>query len=84
MSLEFIKEDKLKMQQIPKDGLFHIYKDRYWAVDDGKILFYKSYCSPQCNRDKRIMEKGHWHTKYGFQIEFIETVFVPHSCSDYV
>ncbi|HJV75400.1 MAG TPA: hypothetical protein VJ654_14330 [Noviherbaspirillum sp.] len=52
----------------------------WWAVtDDGCALFYKTYGSPQCNTDRRIVERIRPDCK---QV-FIEAAFVPHNCSDY-
>jgi len=81
--IEFIKIDKIKAQQIPNDGFFWVLKNRFWAVKDGNILFYKSFTSPQCNLQKSIMEQSSL-VKNGAEIEFIETVFVRHSCSDFL
>lgn len=81
---DFIKVDKNKAQEIPTDGLYYIMKNRYWAMLDGNIFFYKSYTSPQCNMHKEVMIRSPLVVKHGASIEFIETVFVPHSCSDYI
>ena len=64
--------------KIPDDGIFMIYKNRYWAVKDGNILFYRRYTSPQCNSDKRIMDR--MVNEHRNEILFLERVFVPHEC----
>lgn len=49
----------------------------WWAVtEDDCVLFYKSYGSPQCNTDKRIVE----YIVPGCRAVFIETAFAPHGC----
>lgn len=53
----------------------------WWAItDDGFALFYKSMSSPQCNADKRIVER----VRPDCTPRFIEMAFVDHNCGDYV
>lgn len=47
----------------PKDGYMRVIKDSWWHVtDNNEVLFYQvrerglHWNSPQCNRDKRIVE----------------------------
>ncbi|HYN54355.1 MAG TPA: hypothetical protein VES38_06595 [Methylotenera sp.] len=63
----------------PKAGkiCFH---PAYWALtDDGCVLFYKSYGSPQCNMNEEIVKR----IRPALKVIFIEIAFVPHTCSDY-
>lgn len=41
----------------PREGRV-CFLDRWWAVhlDSESVLFFKSYRSPQCNRDRRFFE----------------------------
>lgn len=63
-----------------KAGL-EVYKDSYWLCEDGdpkKALFWGK--SPQCNRNKGIVERGLNNlpdVPIGAQIVFVETAFVP-------
>jgi hypothetical protein len=59
-----------------KDGTFQIYTNRYWEVYNKNLLFYNG-SSPQCNRDKKVVEKMGF--KYGTEIVFLEKVFVEFS-----
>jgi hypothetical protein len=81
---DFIKMSLEKATSLPDDGLFNVFKNRYWVVIEGNILFYRSYCSPQCNSNVRIMDNTALVCKYGASIKLIERVFVPHNCSDYI
>lgn len=52
----------------------------YWAVTpDGCVLFYKAYCSSQCNEVKSIVER----IRPGLEVRHIPMAFVPHRCSDF-
>lgn len=53
---------------------------RWWAVTPDKcVLFYKTHTSPQCNVDRRIMER----LRPELDLQFIELAYVPHRCGDY-
>ena len=71
---------KIEDAIIPKNGYVAI-TDRWWAVKDGCIRFYRNYCSPQCNSNKLITERvgRDWHDS----VQFIPVVFTPHDCNDY-
>jgi hypothetical protein len=72
---------KIEDATVPKDG-YVVIKDRWWAVKDGKIRFYRTYCSPQCNSNKTITEQV--GKKWMDSVQFIPVVFTPHNCNDYV
>lgn len=68
----------------PRDGRVCMC-DRWWLVTDGdeapQALFYKHYTSPQCNRDKSVVE----HIRpAGTHAVFVPVAYVKHSCRDYV
>ena len=53
---------------------------RWWAVtEDGCVLFYKAYYSPQCNQSKQMVER----IRPDLNPVYVEVAFVPHDCSDY-
>lgn len=61
----------------PKSGNCAIITDKYWAVVDGSVLFYRIGDAPQCNAveaiTKRLVEQ------YGSEayVEFIHKAFIP-------
>ena len=69
---------------VPSKGVFHIYKDKYWAVMEGSILFYKNFDHPQCNPNERLVERIPAVTKHGGKVMFLQRVFVPHECEGYL
>lgn len=53
----------------------------WWAVTpDNCVLFFKDYCSPQCNTEKAIVER----LRPGLEVRHIPISFIPHRCEDYV
>lgn len=64
----------------PKPGRI-VYGARWWSVTpDDCVLFFKSYCSPQCNVNREVCA----HIKPELEQRYIEFAFVPHDCRDYV
>jgi hypothetical protein len=55
-----------------REGLFCVYKNRYWKVDKDCIMFYDG-TSPQCNSNEQIMSR--YDSK--FEVRFIETIYIP-------
>ena len=65
---------------IPESGgIFNCYTNFYWAVtpDDEVLFFRRPFTSPQCNRNKMIVEKC---APAGCRVEFIERAFIKHTC----
>lgn len=58
----------------PFDGAI-VYKDRWWIIENGNILLYRGV-SPQCNRDKRVVEKSLQKLYPGSEVKFLETVYL--------
>ena len=90
------KKDKYKMVPIELltrppayEGDFAAYRDRYWAVKDGNLLFYggnsrTKYWSPQCNRNKAVVENltvdGRCHETC--EVVFLPMVYIPIKWTD--
>jgi len=58
----------------PKDGPQWCYKDRYWAVKDECIMFFKGF-APQCNGDKKIAESINQRIHPDCETRFIPVIF---------
>lgn len=60
-------------------GIFNCYTNFYWAVtpNDEVLFFRRQFTSPQCNSDKRIVEKL---APAGCRVEFIDRAFFKHEC----
>lgn len=82
--MDFIKMKLEDVTKTSRGSIYQIYKDRYWAVKDGNIFFYRTYCSPQCNSQLEIMRTSPLVKNHGADIKKIDVVFVPHSCSDFI
>ena len=52
-----------------------VYMNRWWIVVDENILLYKKY-SPQCNKDRRVVEKGLQKLYPGSEVKFLEVVYL--------
>ena len=60
----------------PKEGLYYIYTNRWWKVDEqGNPLFYSKYNAPQCNPSEGTMRA--LNKKNTREIKQIPMVFVP-------
>jgi len=70
---------------IPKPGRM-CYGPRWWAVTSkGEVLFYESYNYPQCNLNKKIVDAISKNLNVPPNTpQYIEMVFLPHRCSDYI
>ncbi len=64
-------EQALSMED--KRGLVHIFRNRYWIIREGNLLFWRGY-SPQCNAVKSIAERL---AKEDCEVVFLERVFIP-------
>lgn len=69
----------------PKPGRI-VYGPRWWAVTEtDEVLFFDTYCSPQCNTNPSIVERlGRGFDAPPTTPRFIEMAFLPHRCSDYL
>lgn len=69
------------MTKIPLEVATHpfegaiVYMNRYWVVLDDSILIYKDF-SPQCNRNKRLVEKSLQPLYPGAEVRFLEVVYL--------
>jgi hypothetical protein len=80
--IDLIKKPISKMVEIPDEGIFQVYKDRWWSTDGENIFFYRGYGSPQCNRHKTISER--LGARRGHGVVFLPRVFVPHDCREFL
>ena len=61
----------------PHDG-DTVYTNRYWQLTaDNEVLFYRRYSSPQCNSNKRIVERLGGHDFPGSTIVFVPVAYLP-------
>lgn len=67
-----------KLTAVPDEGMVTIMRDRYWLVEKGCVLFYKTG-SPQCNRNKRIVDR--WAKDR--EVVFIPVAYVPIKASEF-
>lgn len=82
---KYIKKQIKDITSIPNAQFVEIYKDRYWAGDDEKnIYFYRKYNSPICNSNKNIIEKTVNRDSNPFtKTYFIKIVFIPINPTDW-
>ena len=62
------------------------YADRWWEVTaDDHVLFFRTYTSPQCNRNRAVIDRPSLAQKELGETHpvFVPFAFVPHDCSDY-
>lgn len=83
---DFIGVQKSRVISPPQvQGMYELMVNRWWAVDsDGNLIFHKRTNAPQCNRDKRLVDKliaipGH----PGVRSEFVQYSWLSHRCEDY-
>ena len=63
----------------PKEGRV-VFMERWWNVtEDDKVLFYRSYASPQCNSNKRIADHLCDYRDIKTKTVFIPVAFCPDS-----
>lgn len=89
-----MRKFSIEQLSVPKNGLYQIYCDRWWAVsNEDEIYFYGTtrspYGSPQCNPNQKIalrvasdglvMKDGCFK-----EVRQIPVVYVPVNISDYV
>ena len=70
----------------PKAGRI-VYGARWWAVtDNDEVLFYESYCSPQCNPNKAVVDHvlNRESDMPKTTPRYFEFTFLPHDCRDYI
>lgn len=69
----------------PKAGRI-CYGPRWWKVtEDGSVLFFESYCAPQCNVSQAVVEKiGKGYEAPQTTAVYLEMTYLPHDCRDYV
>lgn len=69
----------------PKGGRLCM-ANRWWAVtENDEVLFFDTYCSPQCNPNRSIVERlGKGFDAPSTTPRFIELAYIPHRCSDYL
>lgn len=70
---KFKKYPISKATAAPEDGPHMVMLNRWWEVEDECLLFFAPTNSPQCNSDKRIVEKF----KGVADVIFIERVYIP-------
>ena len=82
------KFSRFKISEVTKEpeeeGFYHLVTNRYWATAEGLIFKYRG-ASLQCNVNKAIVEKlvaGESHP--GKEVIFLEKVWFPHNCNDYI
>lgn len=55
--------------------------NHWWAITENEeALFYRTYGSPQCNSDPRVMEKITQGRPIKTRNVFLPVAYVPHSC----
>ena len=62
----------------PQEGTI-VYLDRWWCLTDKEeVLFFRTYNSPQCNRDKRLTDRL-CEIKNDFTVSsiFVPVAYVP-------
>jgi len=65
-------------------GIWQLYVDHWWVTNDqGMIATYRRL-APQCNKDRRIVERLGSSVPGATGITQIPLVVMPHNCSDYV
>jgi len=63
-----------------RGGSFHIHVNDWWLVDDdGNPLFHSKYNSPQCNANKKIVDR----LANGRRVQQLPVVYVPVRFQDY-
>jgi len=69
--------------KVPKlDGFYNLIANRYWAVTDDDCLLFNG-TSPQCNSNESIVQR--FAVRYAAtKVVFIEAVWIPHDCNDYL
>jgi hypothetical protein len=74
----------------PTTGQANVYVDFYWAHMPGKgLMFYKhgprvrGMGSPQCNSDRRIVERIMGDRFPEMEILQLPVVYLPHECEPY-
>ena len=78
---DFEKVPLEKLKAVPdRDGIYQLYKNRYWVVVDDCALFYRG--SPQCNSNKSIVDQWMFHREIfpGARTVLIENVWRIHNC----
>lgn len=73
-----------QLKKPSKSGIYSVKVNEWWLVDkNGDIMLYKGK-TPQCNRDKRVVEAVYSdHPNYGGVIQ-IDVAMFPVDIQDYV
>lgn len=74
-----------KYTSTPPDGFCQVLRDRWWQVHPEKgLAIYRGpdrrFFSPQCNQNRALVEK----MPAELEVRFLEFVWLPHDCQDYV
>ena len=86
LSMQYQKVPLSTATKVPeKTGFYCLIREHWWAVtEDDCILLFDGH-SPQCNRDKRIVDRLLKHkNQLAVEVKYIPEVFLPHDCQDYV
>jgi hypothetical protein len=72
-----------RVTTLPHDGFWDIRSDRWWVYQPDKgLVFYRK--SPQCNINETIARKLQQQCWPDAELIFLERVYLPHDCGDYV
>ena len=71
------KYKKIENVTKPKNGLWNIYVNYWWAVTPRNEIIFSEYGSPQCNKDKTIVEHVLKKFYNDCEVRQIETVYLP-------
>lgn len=67
----------------PKSGLYSVKVKEWWLVDkNGNVLFYKGK-TPQCNRDKRVVEHVYRDSSFYGGVVQLDIAMFPVDIKDY-
>lgn len=72
-----------------EDGLFEVLTDRYWMINPETkgIVFWKTNIgslAPQCNRQKKLVEKSPFFKGGDYEIVFLKTVYLKTKIEDFL
>ncbi len=83
---DFTKIPVDEVSKVPeKGGFYDVIKKHWWCIDkDKNILLYQGFAR-QCNSNSKIARVFIDREKHpAVEIMYLETVFLPHKCEDYV
>jgi len=79
MTIPIEKFIKMPVSELitPEDGRM-VYCNRWWCVtENDEVLFFRSYVSPQCNSDKRLVDRLCKMKPFKTEAKFISVAYVP-------